>query len=287
MDLSIIIVSWNVREKLKNNLEKIYKSKLTFSFEVFVVDNNSADDTISMIEEKFPQVRLTRNNKNLGFAKANNQAIRKASGDFVLLLNPDMLIFDDTLANMLFWMRKNEQASVASCKLLTEKKEIIKHVRRFPTLLDQLAIVLKLPHLFPKVLKNYIREDFDYRKDAKVDSVRGGFFMIRRETLEKLEGLDERYFIWYEEVDFCKQIYKIGGEVWYTSSATCIDYVGASFKKEKINTKQKYFRDSMLLYFKKWHPYWQYLILYFAWIIIFLPARFLAIFNYNSRKNKT
>lgn len=287
MDLSIIIVSWNVCEKLKKNLESIFASSGEFSFEVFVADNNSRDNTVQMVRENFPQVNLIENQDNLGFAKANNQAIKKVSGDFVLLLNPDMLLRGDTLINMISWMRANKQASVAGCKLIDEQGRLLKHVRRFPRLSDQLAIVLKLPHIFPGILKDYIRKDFDYSYDAKVDSVRGGFFMIRRETLEKLKGLDERYFIWFEEVDFCRQVYASGEEVWYTNSAACVDYVGASFKKEKINIKQKYFRDSMLKYFKKWHPFWQYLILRFAWMIIFLPTRFLAIFNYNPPKAKT
>ena len=265
-DLSIIIVSWRVREKLKENLQALFKSEGSLSYEVFVVDNNSEDGTVEMVKKEFPQVKLISNQVNLGFAKANNQAIKQASSDFILLLNPDMKALPDTLRNMVNWMQENKQASVAGCHLIDEKGGTIKHVRRFPTVWDQLAIILKLPHLFPGILKKYIRWNFDYRNAQKVDSIRGGFFMIRKEIIKKFRLLDERYFVWFEEVDYCRQVYKKGGEIWYTPVAKCIDYVGQSFKQVKRGKAQKYFRESQLVYFRKWHPIWQYWILKLAWI---------------------
>jgi GT2 family glycosyltransferase len=291
MDLSIIIVSWNVQEKLKKNLEAIFKSKLNFSFEVFVLDNNSSDGSVRMIKKYFSQVQLIENKENLGFAKANNQAIRKAKGDFVLLLNPDMKVEENTLQNMLEWMKKNNQATVASCKLLTENKEIIKHVRRFPRIFDQLAVVLKLPHIFLGVLDKYILKNFDYTKATKVDSIRGGFFMINMEAVKKLKSfkektipnLDERYFIWFEEVDFCKQVCIAGGEVWYSPEVKCIDYVGQSFNQVNQKIKQNYFKDSQLKYFKKWHPFWQYFVLKIAWFFGGLIGGVAGLFNIKGR----
>jgi len=272
MDLSIIIVSWNIREKLKENLTSLYQSEGDFSFEVFVVDNNSSDGSAEMVRKNFPQVKLKANEENLGFAKGNNQGIKNSSGDFVLLLNPDMKLFPDTLKNMLEWMRDEPWASLAGCRLVNEKGETIKHVRRFPTFLSQLAIVLKFPHVFPKILSRYLRVNFDYSRPAMVDSIRGAFFMIRREMLEKIGGLDERYFLWFEEVDFCKQVYENGGEVWYTPAAKCIDYVGQSFAQVPRGRTQGYFKDSMLKYFKKWHPAWQHYVLKSAWRIGMLIA---------------
>mgnify|MGYP003394614602 CR=1 FL=1 len=205
MDLSIIIVSWNVREKLKDNLRALFESQ-GVSFEVFVVDNNSADGTVEMVKKYYPQVKLIPNRENLGFAKANNQAIKEASGRYVLLLNPDMRVFDDTLSNMLSWMDHHEKAWVAGCRLIDESARIVNQVRRFPRLADQLAIVLKIPHLFPRVLNNYLRSDFDYLKSASVDSIRGGFFMIRGQAIKKVGLLDERFFLWFEEVDYCRRV---------------------------------------------------------------------------------
>lgn len=272
MDLSIIIVSWNVREKLEANLKAIYNSEGNLNLEIFVVDNNSEDDSAEMVAGEFPKIKLIANKENLGFAKANNQAIKKASGDFILLLNPDMRVFPDTLKNMVEWMRKNKQASVAGCHLVGANGETIKHVRRFPGFLDQLAIVLKLPHLFPEILNKYLRVDFDYEKSAPVDSIRGSFFMIRKDAINKIGLLDEEFFIWFEEVDYCKRVKNNGGEVWYTPAAMCLDYVGQSFSQVSGGKRQKYFRDSMLKYFKKWHPLWQCLILEIAWIAGILIA---------------
>lgn len=267
MDLSIVIISFNVSQKLAENLRSIFASQVDFNFEVLVVDNNSQDDTVMMVKKEFSQVKLIVNEKNLGFGKANNQAIKQAQGNFILLLNPDMKVRPDTLQKMLNWMKDNPQASLASCKLIDEQGKIIKHIRRFPTWSDQLAIILKLPHIFPSVLKKYIRENFDYEKAVIVDSVRGGFMMIRKETLEKVGSFDEQYFLWFEEVDLCLRIKKAGSEVWYTPAAECTDAIGQSFKQVETMTKQKYFRDSMLKYFKKWQSVWQYWLLWFAWWI--------------------
>jgi len=272
MDLSIIIVSYNVKEKLNNNLQALFKSRGNFSFEVFVVDNNSQDGSAEMVEKNFPQVKLIKNEDNLGFSRANNIAIKQSRGDFILLLNPDMQVFAETLEKSLNFAKNNSQAIVSSCKLVDEKNNIIRHVRRFPKFFDQLMIILKIPHVFPKILNKYLIFDFDYSQNQKVDSVRGSFFMINKNKFKELSGqnfplLDERYFVWFEEVDFCKQIYQLGGEVWYSCQTECLDYIGQSFSLLKRKKAQKLFRDSMLKYFKKWQPRWQYFLLKIFWLI--------------------
>ncbi|MFA5420753.1 MAG: glycosyltransferase family 2 protein [Patescibacteria group bacterium] len=280
MDLSIIIVSYNVKEKLRENLRNLFQSEGDFSFEVFVVDNDSRDGSAKMVEEEFPQVKLIKNDENLGFSRANNIAIKESKGDFLLLLNPDMQVFPDTLKKSLEFAKNNSQAIVSSCCLVDEKNIVIKHIRLFPKLFDQLMIVLKVPHIFPSVLNSYLKPNFDYSKSQKVDSVRGSFFMINKEGYNRtskkdLPLLDERYFIWFEEVDFCKQVYNLGGEVWYNSNTRCLDYVGQSFSLLKTGVTQRYFRDSMLKYFKKWKPSYEYLILKIFWPLgIFLSFIF-------------
>jgi hypothetical protein len=168
---------------------------------------------------------------------------------------------------MMVWVDANPQATVTGCHLVTETGETLLHVRRFPTLIDQLAIVLKLPHFFPHILDQYLRADFDYSQAAAVDSVRGGFFWIRADEHGQVPLLDERYFIWFEEVDYCRQIKLSGGQVWYTPAANCLDYVGQSFKQVKRGRTQTYFRQSMIKYFTKWHPRWQAWLLRLAWPI--------------------
>lgn len=272
MDLSIIIVSWRVKDKLKENLQAIFSSNINFSFEVFVVDNNSGDGSVEMIRRDFPLVKLINNCDNLGFAKANNQALKEASGDYILLLNPDMLVQENTLFEALRWAKNNQQATVSGFKLINHQGEVIKQVRNFPKTFDQLMIIFKIPHLFPKVLNNYIPSNFNYERAARVDSVRGAFFLINAKNYQSISGkkplLDERYFIWFEEVDFCREIYSLGAEVWYSPAASCLDYIGASFSQVRRGQTQKYFRDSMLAYFSKWEKKSSYLILKLAWGLI-------------------
>lgn len=270
MDLAIIIVAWKVKEKLRANLEALLPSLLGLRAEVFVVDNNSGDGTVEMIKAEFPSVRLIANQENVGFAKANNQALKVAQADFVLLLNPDMRVFPETVTEMLAWARSHPGAVVSGCRLENENGELIRHVRRFPRLMDQLAVVLKLPHLFPGVLNNYLHKNFNYESEARVDSIRGAFFLINVAAWQKISAnqdllLDERYFIWFEEVDFCRQVYQKGGEVWYTPAARCLDYIGQSFNQLGTGLKQRYFQDSMLKYFQKWQAPWQGIVLKMAW----------------------
>jgi GT2 family glycosyltransferase len=149
--------------------------------------------------------------------------------------------------------------------LLNEKGEVVRHVRLFPTWRNQLAIILKIPHIFSGVLKKYLRDDFDYSKEKEVASIRGSFFVIRRGIINKIGELDERFFVWFEEVDFCRRVWDSGERVAYTPSIKCIDLVGKSFSQVNTLEKQKYFRNSMLEYFNKWHPGWQYLLLKAFW----------------------
>jgi GT2 family glycosyltransferase len=284
MDLSIIIVSWKVKEKLLSNLKALSTSAGAFKAEVFIVDNDSQDGTVEAVQN-FVTVEKESNNRfnwylienaaNLGFSKANNLAIRQATGEFILLLNPDMEVFPDTLEKMLAWCRSNPQATVTGCRLEDAVGHILPHVRSLPGFSDQLAIVLKLPYIFPKIVKSYWRPDFDYSHSGIVDSVRGAFMMINVASFKKigheaLPLLDERYFIWFEDGDFCRQIKELGGEVWYTPVAACRDYVAGSFSQVPRRQTQRYFRASMLLYFRKWEPAWQAVVLDLAWNFGFL-----------------
>jgi GT2 family glycosyltransferase len=261
MDISIIIVSWNVKDILRQNLHTLLQTMAHVKAEVFVVDNASADGSAQMVREEFPQVKLIANDENLGFAKANNLAIKQAQGKYILLLNPDMRVFDDTLDELKRYMDTHPYAGVVGAKLLDDGDNIVPHVRRFPTVWDQAAIILKLPHVYRGILNRYLMTDFDYDKEAMVDSIRGSFFCIRREMIEQIGGLDERYFIWFEEVDYCREVIRAGYRIMYTPHIRCHDFVGQSFSQVGSLRKQKMFTESMITYFKKWHRPWQSLLL--------------------------
>lgn len=281
IDLSIVIVSWNVKDLLRNCLRSVLDNSGNLKLEIFVVDNASKDESVEMVKKEFPTVTLIASPENLGFSKANNKAIKLSTGRFVLLLNPDMRVMPETLPQMVEFMEKHPTAGIAGCHLVNDTGATVPHVRRFPTVWDQAAIILKLPHLFPFVTNKYLMKDFDYNTLLAnvVDSIRGSFFMIRRELIDKIGGLDERYFIWFEEVDYCKEALKAGFKVMYNPKVKCVDYVGQSFKQVVTYKKQQMLRDSMVKYFKKWHPGWQSRVITMLWSIGLAEAYILGKFK--------
>jgi GT2 family glycosyltransferase len=266
-----------------------------FKFEIFVVDNASRDNTVEMVTSDFPQVHLIANNSNLGFSAANNQALRQATGEYVLLLNPDMRPMKSTIDNIVHWMKFNREAAAAGCRLLDEKGWIVRHVRRFPSFLNQLAIILKLPYFFPHIIDGYLGAKFDYDYPTPVDTVRGGFLMIRKDVFKSIlpedrfergEFLDERFFVWFEDVDFCRTLRECGKQLWYTPAASCVDMVGQSFKQLSRVKAQKLFKNSMLKYFDKWHHgSFGNFLLKLAWPWGMFLTWFFTAVGFESRKN--
>ncbi len=260
-DLAVSIVSWNVKDLLVKNLQALQKSQGEGTVRVIVVDNASTDGTEKLDANQFPNIHFIKNTQNLGFSKANNQAIAIANARHILLLNPDMRVEPTTLSQIINELDANTQIGVLGGHLLRQLADggttTLESVRRFPTLASQLAILLKLPHLFPKLVDYYLAKDFDYTKPQSVDSVRGSLFAISEAALKRQGGLDERYFIWFEEVDYCKSMHKLGLEVRYDPAIQAQDFVGQSFAQRKRYWKQVQFSRSMAQYFQKWHPVWQ------------------------------
>ncbi len=255
MDLSVITVTWNSADLIGEQIKSVKAGCKNISFEEIIVDNASVDKTAELIEQNFPEVKLLKNNKNAGFASPNNQAAKLATGEFLLFLNPDMRVEEGSLDKMIAWMRSHQDVGLASCKLVDQYGKLNKSAlpRRFPTVWDQLAIVFKLPHLFPRILNSYLMKDFNPDLEQEVDSVRGSFMIMRRQVYEKLGwAFDPRYYIWFEDVDLCREVKKMGLKVMYTPVISCVDYIGQSFKKRNALWKQKQFITSMLQYFLKW-----------------------------------
>jgi len=263
VDLSIIIVSWNSGEDLRSCLKSIDQNEKNSNFEVFVVDNASQDGTPLMVKKEFPNVKLISNKQNQGFAKANNQAIRYASGRFLLLLNPDTKVEGGTLVKALNYMDQNKKVGVLGCKTVNPDGSLQKSVRRFPDLFSQIIILTKLHHFFPNLdsLKRYFANDFDYQKIQNADQVMGAFFMIRKECLDDIGLLDEDFWIWFEEVDFCRRAHKKNWQVVYNPNFTIMHKQGQSFYKLKATKEQYIFNRSLFHYFWKHRPKWEYVIL--------------------------
>ena len=255
MNLSVITVARNSADLISEQIKSVLSGCKNISFEEIVVDNASTDKTVEIVEKEFINVKLIKSDKNLGFAGANNLGAKLAQGEFLLFLNPDMRVTEGSLDIMVDWMRANLGVGLASCKLLDEHGNLNKDAlpRHFPKVWDQLAIVLKLPHLFPKIIDKYLFKDFNADIEQEVDSVRGSFMIMRREVYEKLGwAFDPRYFIWFEDVDLCREVKKMGLKVMYTPIISCVDYIGQSFKRANFFWKQKQFIKSMLKYFWKW-----------------------------------
>jgi GT2 family glycosyltransferase len=253
MDLSIVILNWKVKDLLHKCLVSIYQYTSNISFEIFVVDNDSGDGSVEMVRQEFPNVTVIANSQNIGFAAGNNQAIKQTKGDFILLLNPDTELIDNSLAKMVEIMKANRQIGVLGPRLSNSDHSLQSSVRRFPTFRSQALIMLKLQHVFPSLpaLRSYLAVDFDYQLDQFVDQVMGAAFMISREVLEKVGLLDERYFIWFEEVDYCRRVKDANYNVAYTAQAALIHHGGESFAQVFRPAKQKMFNASMRKYMLK------------------------------------
>lgn len=255
MDLSVITVTWNSQEIIAEQIHSVILGCNKISYEQIIVDNNSTDQTIEFIQKQFPLVKLISNKKNIGFGAANNQGAKIAEGKYLLFLNPDMRVERSGLDKMVTWMDEHPETGIAGCELVNERGQFNEHAkpRRFPTFWDQLAIVLKIPRLFPGVLNNYLYHGFDANKEQRVDSIRGAFFFVRRVFMDKLGfAFDPRYFIWFEDVDTCREARRLGYTVMYTPVTTCVDKVGMTFKKRNFFWKQFQFIRSMIKYFWKW-----------------------------------
>ncbi|MBU0597656.1 glycosyltransferase family 2 protein [Patescibacteria group bacterium] len=288
MDVSIIIVSWNVKDHLTRCLRSIFKHTDNLNYEVFVVDNNSIDGSAAMVKSLFPAINLIINKKNIGFAAACNQAIKESKGNNILLLNPDTEITDNAIYKTSLYLRKNIKIGIVGCRILNEDGTIQPSVRRFPDLISHICILLKLHNFFPEIksVKKYYMTDFKYNSNTRVEQVMGAFFMIKRELLKSIGLLDKHFYIWYEEVDFCKRAVNKGWQVYYYQDANVIHHKGKSFEQVKPVLKQSIFNRSMLYYFFKHHSIFEYLVLLILFptsLILALIVQLLGIKSANSQ----
>jgi GT2 family glycosyltransferase len=267
MDISVITVTWNSEKFIADQIRSVENACQKISYEHFIVDNGSSDKTVEIIEKNFPQVKLIKSDKNLGFTKANNLAAKKVSGKYFLFLNPDMRLESGSLDILFSWMEQRSDVGICGPKLVSEDGEMrnIHKPVRFPTLTSLALSALKIPVLFPKILDKYTYSEAELKKDLEVDTVRGSCLLMRKEIFDKMGfAFDERYFFWFEDVDICRETKKLGLKVMFTPIISCVDFVGQSFKKLDWLNRQKRFYNSAIIYLKKWEPRYQSIIL---WIL--------------------
>ncbi|MFA5070133.1 MAG: glycosyltransferase family 2 protein [Patescibacteria group bacterium] len=260
IELSVIIVSWNTGRLIENCLKSIYKTVSHIDFEIIVIDNNSSDNTVQMIEKNFPNIILIKNNSNLGFASANNQGIARAKGDFLLLLNPDTILLSNSIPPSLEELKKDHKIAVLGAKILNPDLSLQPSCRRFPDLASQILILLKIHNLFPHLrpLKKYLMSDWPHNEKREVDQVMGAYFLTKREIIEEAGVLDEKYKLYFEEVDFCYRVKQMGYKVVFFPEAKIIHYQGESFKQVRGLKSQIYWNNSLRRYFKKYGRPFQY-----------------------------
>jgi GT2 family glycosyltransferase len=244
MDLSIIIVNWNTSELLIQCLESIYRAQPHLSFEIIVVDNGSVDDSVSAIASRFPAVHIIGNERNLGFAKANNQALSVAKGRYFLLLNSDTLVVPNSLDELVHVADNHLDVGVVAPKLLNMDGSLQGSWSAFPTFWSEL-IGKNIPRR-----ETVVGLPFAY----EVDWVMGACMLVRGETVADVGMLDEDYFFYSEETDWCFRIKNRGWKVWYISNAEIYHLGGGSAKRNTL-LQMALLYQSKIHYFHKFHGF--------------------------------
>lgn len=255
VDVSVIIVNWNVKELLGDCLRSIYSQTKTISFEVVVVDNASSDGSVEMVSKEFPQVKLIANKENLGFAKANNQAIRESKGRYLMLLNPDTIVVGNALATMVLFMDNRKDAGAVGPRILNPDKTVQLTCGRYsPTLLTELWDFTKLSSLFPgsRIFGKALMSYWPHDDNREVELISGACMMVRKETIEQTGLMDEHFFLFAEETDWCYRIRKNGWKIYLNADAEIIHLWQQSVKRSSINTNLESCKG-MYRFFMKHH----------------------------------
>ncbi len=253
MKLSVVIVNYNVKYFLEQCLYSVAKAGTGIEMEVFVVDNNSVDGSVEMLRQKFPSVKVIANTVNTGFSKANNQAIRESSGEYVLLLNPDTLVEEDTFIKVIGFMDQHPDAGALGVKMIDGTGKFLPESKRgLPTPSVAFFKMTGLSGLFPKskLFGRYHLGFLDQNKTWTVDVLAGAFMWLRRSVLEKTGLLDEDFFMYGEDIDLSYRITRAGYKNYYFPETRIIHYKGESTKKSSVNYVFVFY-NAMVIFAKK------------------------------------
>ena len=269
VDLSVVIVSWNVRELLRRCLQSVVYSPQSsvlsrtqdddqgLRTEIIVVDNASSDGSVEMVRAEFPQVRLIANERNLGFTRGNNQGLALSRGRHVLFLNPDTEVVGDALATMVHYMDDHPDVGALGPLLRYPDGSVQSSRRRFPTLGTALFESTLLELWWPgnPWARRYRMADWPDDVEQEVDWVVGACLLARREVLDQVGGFDEGFFMYSEEMDLCRRIKAAGWRVVYLPSAQVIHHEGKS-SEQVVPARHIHFQTSKVRYFRKYHGSW-------------------------------
>lgn len=255
---SVIIVSWNCRAYLLKCLESIFRCTSMQCVEWIVVDNASKDGTTQEVAKKFPEVRLIANKENIGFARANNMGIKMARGEYLFLVNPDVEFYDDCIGKLCHFMDKNPDVGICAPKILNTDGTIQHSCRELPSLRNNFCFAIGLHKLFPgkKWSSNELMSWFDHNSRKEVEALSGCFLVVRRSAIKKVGLLDERFFMYSEDVDWCKRFRDRGWRIVFVPEAKAVHHGGKSAETisvESATAKTK----AKIQYWRKHHgPAW-------------------------------
>jgi len=251
IDVSIIIVNWNTKQLVLDCIRTI-REKIHKTYEIIVVDNASTDGSQEAIKKKFKDIIIIENKENLGFSKANNIGIKISRGKYIAFVNSDVVLINNVLDLIINFLDKNENVGIIAPKIFNEDLSLQPNCREFPTLWMHFCQAFFLHRILPKlkIIKHSFLTNFDYNKIHFVQVVSGAFFITRKVIIDKCGGLDEEFYFYGEDVEFCKRIYDDGWDIIFYPEAQIIHYGGASSSKDPVKYWIKLF-NAYFLYFKK------------------------------------
>lgn len=236
VDISVIIVSWNAKDLLDKCLMSIYKNTKNCTFEIILIDNASTDGSPELVEEKYPAVKVIRNAENLGFAKANNMGIMRSGGRYVCLINSDAIALEGCLEGMCKHMDENPDIGVLGPKVFNADGSLQLTCRQFPTLWRNICRALAFDKFFPKsaLLGSHFLTSRSHDKAQEVDYLSGCFMMARRRAIDQVGLLDDGFFFYAEDKDWCKRFWDCQWKVEYFPDAEAIHYLYGSSSSEPV-----------------------------------------------------
>jgi GT2 family glycosyltransferase len=228
--ISVIIVTWNAKEHVRACLSTLQKQCADSNLEVIVSDNASTDGTPELIASEFPKIKLLRNGANLGFAKGNNVAVRQSSGSYLCFVNSDVKFTSDCFTPMLAYMQEHPQIGMLGPRSLTDDGHIARSTMRFPTVWNSFCRALGIDTVLGqmKLMRGQLMEDFDHDSTCDVEILNGWFWMMPRKAMEEVGLMDEQFFIYGEDVDWCYRFHQAGKRVVFFAGAEAIHIGGAS-----------------------------------------------------------
>ena len=252
MDLSVVIVNYQTFELTKNTINSFFKYSYPFSLEIIVVDNASGDDSLSRLKDYFEdRVMFIASSENNGFAAGNNQALKIAKGKYVLLLNSDTIVLENTLENIYNYMEEHTDVGATGCRVVLENGDLDKACKRsFPNVKNSFFRLFHIPTNSKD--DNYNLDDLPDGEVYEIDCLTGAFMFVRKETLDEVGFLDETFFMYGEDIDLCFRIKNAGWKIVYYGKSKIMHLKGASSKKQKSKLIYEFYR-AMYIYYKKHH----------------------------------